>query len=74
MLFRSHISPALSDCSIVCFEILEDSDLTFSFCRYFAELVKLIYEHASKISRERVSLFYRHVVLHLFDYLHFKPL
>ena len=41
---------------------------------YFREVAKLVYQHASTISKKQVSLFFRPAVLHLFEYLKFKPL
>ena len=43
-------------------------------CSYFREVSKLVFQHAAAIPRERVSLFFRHAVLHLYGYLYFKPL
>ena len=40
----------------------------------FKEVAQLIYRQASLIKKERCVLFYRHVILHLFNYLVFKPL
>ena len=47
------------------------SDYLYS---YFREVSKLVFQHAAAIPRERVSLFFRHAVLHLYGYLQFKPL
>jgi hypothetical protein len=34
----------------------------------------MVYRQAETIKKERCILFFRHVVLHLFNYLVFKPL
>ena len=41
---------------------------------YFREVSKLVFQHAAAIPRQRVSLFFRHAVRELYDYLYFKPL
>ena len=40
----------------------------------FQEISSLVYKHAASIPRSRVKLFFRHVVIHLFNYLAFKHL
>ena len=42
--------------------------------RFFHEVAKLVYQHASTIPREQVRGYFRHIILHLYDYLTFKPL
>ena len=42
--------------------------------RCFVDVVKLIYQHAATIEREKVILFFRHSILHLYEYLNFTQL
>ena len=34
----------------------------------------LVYQHAATIPKKRVMLFFRHILLHLFNYIWLKPL
>lgn len=42
--------------------------------RSFNEVAKLVFLQGATIRKERCMLFFRHIILHLFNYLVFKPL